>query len=98
MVSREHKAENVLFATAALAAILIAGTVTIGTGQISLADTVNRNNGGIDFHLTLIKSKCVRPLVTTLQSRVQDQVHVLPAPLTLLLKTAEMSWLPQKRV
>ena len=36
-----HEAE-----TALIAAILIAGTVIIGTGQISLADTVNR---GIDI-------------------------------------------------
>jgi hypothetical protein len=49
MVVREHKAGNALLATAALAAILIAGTVTIGTGQISLADTVDRNNAGIDL-------------------------------------------------
>jgi hypothetical protein len=33
---------------ALLAAILIAGTVIIGTGQISLADTVNRNDAGIN--------------------------------------------------
>ena len=38
-----------MLATAALAAILVAGTVTIGTGQISLADIVDRNNGGIDL-------------------------------------------------
>jgi hypothetical protein len=31
-----------------LATILIAGTVIIGTGQISLADTVNRDNAGYD--------------------------------------------------
>ena len=36
-----HEAE-----TALIAAILIAGTIIIGTGQISLADTVNR---GIDI-------------------------------------------------
>jgi hypothetical protein len=45
---KEDKADDALLATAALAAILIAGTVMIGTGQISLADTVDRNNAGID--------------------------------------------------
>jgi hypothetical protein len=45
---KDHREENALLTTAALTAILIAGTVTIGTGQISLADTVDRNNAGID--------------------------------------------------
>jgi hypothetical protein len=41
----DHKPANALLATAAIAVVLIAGTVMIGTGQISLADTVNRNSG-----------------------------------------------------
>ena len=42
-IIKGHEAESAL-----LAAILITGTVIIGTGQISLADTVNRDNAGID--------------------------------------------------
>lgn len=45
---KEHNAENALLATAALAAILLAGAVTTGTTQILLADKVNTNNRGID--------------------------------------------------
>ena len=79
-----------LFATAALAVILIEDS-NDRNWSLALVVQSTETTEALMYELTLIKSKCVKPLVTTLQSRVQDQVHVLPAPLTLLLKTAEMS-------
>ena len=54
---KNHKTATALLATAALAAVLVGGTVTIGSNHFVLADGMNKNDTGrVQVHLTCVIS------------------------------------------
>ena len=66
---KNHKAATVLVAIGALAGVLGTSTSAIGSGHIALAANIKvfNNKAHNVYKQTQMKSKCVKPLVQTLQ-------------------------------